>query len=71
MNDSTTNNDATAIGYVLVAAMCIGFGVYLGNRGRESDQVLIYQQSQEIRELKQQLTETKAKFDGYQMGRGY
>lgn len=63
------NDDAQAIGYFLLAAMCFAAGIALGNQGRDSDRLLISQQSREVYQLQQQLAESKAKFEGYQLGR--
>lgn len=66
-NDSTS--DANAIGFFLLAAMCLAAGIALGNLGRESDRALIAQQSREIYQLQQDLVTTKARFEGYRDGR--
>ena len=63
------NDDANAIGMVLMAGMCIAAGIAIGGLGRDSDRLLISQQSREIAQLQQQLTESKARFEGYQLGR--
>jgi len=63
------NDDAQAIGYVLLAGLCIASGICIGGLGRDSDRLLISQQSREIAQLQQQLTESKARFEGYQLGR--
>ena len=64
-----SNSDAQAIGMVLLAGMCIAAGIVIGGLGRDSDRLLISQQSREIYQLQQQLAESKAKFEGYQLGR--
>ena len=64
-----SNSDAQAIGMVLLAGMCIAAGIVIGNLGRDSDRLLISQQSREISQLQAQLVEAKAKFEGYQLGR--
>jgi len=63
------NDDAQAIGYVLFAGLCIAAGICIGGLGRDSDRALISQQSREIYQLERQLTETRAKFEGYRDGR--
>jgi len=64
-----SNSDAQAIGMVLLAGMCIAAGIVIGNLGRDSDRLLISQQSREIYQLERQLTEAKARFEGYRDGR--
>jgi len=63
------NDDAAHIGMVLLAGMCLAAGIALGAQGRDSDRALINQQSREIYQLERQLTETRAKFEGYRDGR--
>ncbi|HEY9873933.1 MAG TPA: hypothetical protein V6D12_10880 [Candidatus Obscuribacterales bacterium] len=63
------NSDASHIGMVLLAGMCIAAGIVIGGLGRDSDRLLISQQSREITQLQGQLVEAKAKFEGYQLGR--
>ncbi|HEY9871897.1 MAG TPA: hypothetical protein V6D12_00560 [Candidatus Obscuribacterales bacterium] len=67
--ESRNNSDAAHIGMVLLAGMCLAAGIALGAQGRDSDRLLISQQSNEIYQLKQQLMQAEARFQGYRDGR--
>jgi len=65
----STNNDANAIGIVLLCGICLAAGIAIGGNGRDSDKLVIQTQQQRIDQLQWQLAESKAKFEGYRDGR--
>lgn len=69
MQDQSTDNSGSAVVVVLLSGALFMFGVYIGTHGRDSDRILIQNQEQQIKQLQSQLTESKAKLEGYVEGR--